>query len=334
MPAPLRTGGGHPAPGLVHSRPTAELWRRLARPFDSAEVSEALLGIPSRVIRELADAIISTGAEADALLKTLPALMRRLRMGSGNHVERGASGVRGPILWSETVAARSSSLGHDGVFVCSIPGRDYDVAENRALVAALRAVVASGERLTTSFGHDAGKDSVAAAARSNAELASRYLGHRALSQVGAGPGSRTRDRRSSISGRRAAGYEPAVALLEKLDEPFAPEELLPYCSRSTRLHHQLLVAAIEKLESGGRSLPALRTEADVMVVGPYVYVHPRGNRTGHPEVAVMHDDRLTIAFDPLGVGHESVPPGLIGDRRLVGVSNTEEVAELIGSSRG
>jgi len=297
-------------------------------------VSEALLGIPSRVIVELADAIISTGTEADALLKTLPALMRRLRMGSGNHVERGAAGVRGPILWSETVAARSSSLGHDGVFVCSIPGRDYDVAENRALVAALRAVVVSGERLATSFGRDAGDDAVAVAARSNAELASRYLGHRALSQVGVGQSSRTRDRRSAISGRRGAGYEPAVALLRKLEEPFAPEELMPYCSRSTRRHHQLLVAAIESLESGGRPLPALRTEADAMVVGPYVYVHPRGNRTGHPELAVLYDDRITIAFDPLGVGHETVPPGLLGKRRLVGVSNTEEVAALVRSSRG
>jgi len=321
-------------PGLVHSQPTVELWRRLARPFDSGEVSEALLGIPAHVIRELADAIVSTGPEADALLGALPALMRRLRMSSGNHVERGAAGVRGPILWGETIAARSSSFGHEGVFVCSIPGRDYDVAENRALVAALNAVIVSGERLTASFGDHAAEDPVAIAARSNSETAARYLSHRALSQVGTTDGKRSRFRRSLVTGRRGAGYEPAIALLERLDEPFAPEELMPYCSRSTRLHHELLVAAIESLESDGRSLPALRNEAKTMIVGPYVYVHPHGGRTGHPDIAVLHDNRITIALDPLGVGHASLPRSLVGDRSIVGLSNTEEIAELVVSTRG
>jgi len=330
---PFRTGGETPDPGLIHNRPTTELWRRLARPYDSAEVAEVLLGIPADVVGELADSIIATGPEAGILLDGLPSLMRRLNMGSNNHVERSASGVRGPILWSETVAAQSSSLGHSGVYVCSIAGRDYDIPENRVLVDALKTVVASGERLMGTFGKEPTHDPVVMRARHNTEVASRYLGHRALAQVGTGVLRHRRSRRSLAAGRHGSGYRPAVALLERAEEPFESEDLSPYCSRVTRTHHELLVAAIEALESCGQSVPPLRTEDGAMVIGPFLYIHPLSGRTGSPDMGVLHDDRITVALDPLRSGPDIVPDGLICGRRLVQASTTVEVAELILGTR-
>jgi len=292
-----------------------------------------MLGIPADVISELADSIVAAGPEAAAMLDAMPSLMRRLKVGSNSHLERSAAGVRGPILWAETVAARSSSLGHTGVYVCAIPGRDYDVAENRLLVEALRTVVASGERLLRSFGGGDAGDRVAVRARHHTEIAARYLGHRALAEVGAGNLRYRRSRRSVASGRRGSGYGPAVALLERAEEPFDPEDLMPFCNRATRSHHELLVAAIEALESRGDSVPCLRPEAGTLVVGPFVYVHPRGGRTGSPDIGVLYDDRTTVALDPLGVGAEMVPDDLVGGRRLLHVRTPVEVAELILEAR-
>jgi len=301
----------------------------LARPYDSAEVAETLLGIPAEVVGELADSIIATGSEAGILLDGLPKLMRRLIMGSNSHVERSASGVRGPILWAETVAAQSSSLGHSGVFVCSIAGRDYDVPENRVLVEALETVVASGERLTGSFGKEATEDPVAIRARHNTEVAARYLGHRALVQVGTGDIRHRRSRRSLATGRHGSAYRPAIALLERADEPFDAEDLAPYCSLTTRHQHQLLVAAIEALESCGQIIPPLRSEDGAMVIGPFLYIHPLSGRTGSPDLGVLHDDRITVALGPTNMGPSDVPDDLICGRRLVQASTTVEVAEVV-----
>jgi len=331
---PIRTGGHLPAPGLVHDRPTAELWRRLARPFDSGEVAESLLGIPADVVMELADSKVATGPEATAMLDAMPALMRRLKVGHNSHLERSASGVRGPILWAETVAARSSSFGHSGVYVCAIPGRDYDVDENRILADALRSLAASGERLLRSFDGNDYSDPVAQRARENTDTAMRYLGHSALAHVGEGRLKRRRSRSSVASGRRGSGYGPAVRFLDRAQEPFDPEDLMPFCDRATRSHHSLLVAAIEAIESQGDSVPGLRPEAGAIVVGPYLYVHPLGGRTGSPDVGLLYDDRIVIALDPLGVGGTTVMPDvLVGGRQLRHASTPVDVAVIILEDR-
>ncbi len=331
MAVSITTGPGPGEAGFAHCVPTEELWRRLARPFDVGEVAEVLLGIPADVITQLADVVISTGEEATVLLETMPTLLRRLRMGSNDSVERSASGVRGPVLWAETVAARSSSFGHTGVYVCSVPGRDYDVIENRLLVAALKTLVQAGGRVRALIGPEDDNDELASRALINIDMAAHYLGHRALAQVR--PSTRTgrRSLRSMASGRGAAAYRPAVALLEKAAEPLEAEELMPFCDRSTRMHHRLLLAAMDALESRGSRLPGLRTESGTLIVGPFDYVSPRPARDGSPRIALLRGRDLVIALDPARVGVGGVDAAQVGCRRLVSVSTPVEVTKVVNA---
>ena len=48
--------------------PTAELWRRLARPFDLAPTVEAMFGLSPDVVQQLAGVLTATCDEAEALL--------------------------------------------------------------------------------------------------------------------------------------------------------------------------------------------------------------------------------------------------------------------------
>ncbi len=317
--------------GLAPTFPTEELWRRLARPFDPGEVAEVLLGIPVDVTTQLADAVIATGDEATVLLEAMPTLLRRLRMGSNRHVERSASGIRGPVLWAATTAARSSSFGHPGVYVCCVPGRDYDVVENRVLVAALRTLVQAGHRVRALVGPEGVGDGLARRAVANTDLATSYLGHRAFALVQPAAPNGRRSLRSLASGRGSTAYRPALALLEKAAEPFEPEELMPFCERSTRPHHELLLAAIDALESQGPRLPALRAESGTLIVGPFDYVHPGGGRTGSPHIALLRGHDLVIALDPSRIGVGRVDIAQVDHRRLVSVSTPSEVAEAVNA---
>ena len=52
--------------------------------------------------------------------------------------------LRGPVLWSETMSARSSSAGLQDVYVCSPPQRAYAIPENQVLAAALVSIRDAG----------------------------------------------------------------------------------------------------------------------------------------------------------------------------------------------
>lgn len=316
------------------TEPTEKLWHRLARPFDSGEIGQVLLGIPAEAVHELADAAVCAGDEATALLDTMPRLIRRLRVGNSQRHERCVAGIKGPVLWAETAAARSSSLGNDGVFVCSIPGRDYDVAENRVLVSALKTIVGAGRRAHARWDPDHLIDPPSARMRANTDLAARYLTHRALAQVQ--PGARTHRRSLSaiVSGRNATIYRPAVDVLERAAEPLELTDLLSLCRPSCYSHHELLMAAVEAMEVEGRYLPGLRAESGSLIVGPYEYLHPGESRTGTPQIGILRNDKFLIALDPLRAGIDRLHHDLVGARVLDAVTTSKEMAEAIARQMG
>src|SRR5215211_5671254 len=100
------------------STATKALWERLRRPFDVVEMVDAVLGLSPNVARQLAGTMLATSPEAESLL---------VAMSTTSSPERCRGELRGPVLWSETMSARSSSSGNQDVFICSSPQRAYDI---------------------------------------------------------------------------------------------------------------------------------------------------------------------------------------------------------------
>jgi hypothetical protein len=270
---------------------TAELWERLARPFDPATTAEALFGLPSEVVAQLVGVLVATCDEAQALIDSMPSTLRKLKTSIGTNSERCVGELRGPVQWSETMAAQASSLGNTDVFVCASPHRAYDIEQNQVLVAALRAVVAAGHASESPEEHVEGDDGLDRA-RDNARSARRYLDHRALNQVRLDGKPSRRALNRTRGGKSNQIYGPALAMLARVEDPITLAELMPYCDRRTRWQHELVARVIHELESRGLRMPALRAESGSLFAGPVEYRHPRRRGDRHHLHGVIIGDLL------------------------------------------
>lgn len=253
---------------------TAELWRRLSRPFDLGPTVDALLGLSPDVVEQLAAVLVATCDEAEALISGMPRTLRNLKTGIGTNHERCYGEMRGPVQWSATFAAQGSSLGNKDVYVCASPRRAYDIEENQVLVGALRAVADAGSNVEK-VDEDSYEDDGLRRARANARLARRYLDHRSLEGIQLDGSPSRRAIKRTRGGKHVGSYRAALAMLDRVGEPLSLEELAPFCDRRTRVQHGLLVALIDELESRGLRVPALRAESGSLFAGPVEYIHPR-----------------------------------------------------------
>ncbi|MEQ8841432.1 MAG: hypothetical protein RIB98_10645 [Acidimicrobiales bacterium] len=253
---------------------TAELWSRLARPFDMGHTVDALLGLSTDVVEQLVGVLVATCDEAETLLHGMPKILRTLKTSVGSNNERCIGELRGPVQWSETLAAQASSLGNRDVFVCSSTRRAYDIEENQVLVGALQAVARAGAGVDI-VSHDSYEDEGLRRARHNAKVARRYLDHRTLEAIEVKGRPSPRAIKRTRSGKTSAAYRPALAMLERVNEPLSLDELSPYCDRRTRVQHGVLIGVVEELESRGMRVPALRAEGGSLFAGPVEFIHPR-----------------------------------------------------------
>jgi hypothetical protein len=254
--------------------PTHAIWSRLRRPFDTPEVVDAALGLSEDVIDQLIGSRIASGDGAERLLARMPVVSRALSTAIRKRPERCMGELRGPVLWSETMAARGASAAAPDVFVCAVPRRHYDTDENRILVAALVAIRDAG-RATEVLPADAYDDEVLRRARANGHRAERWLHSQHLQSVPRTKPS-PREIRRVRAGSRKGTYTPAVRLLEEAYEPLSADDLLPLCDRRTRAQHEAIIGLVERMEAKGVQVPKLRARDGVLFsAGRFEYRHPR-----------------------------------------------------------
>lgn len=233
---------------MINNAATVELWTRLVRPFDAAAALEAMSGLYSSTARQVVGTIIATSTEADALLDHMNETVRSLAIATTSSPTHCNGEVRGPILWSETMAARSSSPGAGNVFICASPVKAYDTDENRVLRHALSKVRLAARDADNSA-MPVLDDDVIRRARHNGARAIRALEHRTLASVSKHKPT-GRAVQKARTGVRARTYQPAVALLERVASPITGEEVAEFCDDHTRRQHGLLLALADRLKFG------------------------------------------------------------------------------------
>lgn len=224
---------------------TLELWERLIRPFDPTGAVEAVTGVHPTAARQMTGTRLATSSEADQLLDRMHEIVRSLAVATTSSPSRSVGEVRGPVLWSETSAARAASPGAGNVYICASPVKAYDTDENHVLVYAL-ASIRDAARAADPTGHSHGDDELIRRARYNGTRAIRALEHRTLTSV------RTRRPtpravQKARTGLRARHYRAAVAVLERAIDPIEGRFVAARCDERTRGRHGLFLAVADRL---------------------------------------------------------------------------------------
>ncbi|MET0729240.1 MAG: hypothetical protein ABWZ76_13175 [Acidimicrobiales bacterium] len=254
-----------------------EVLGRLARPYDAVKVTGALLGVPPRSARQVVGALMATATEVDELLEAMPRILRSMSIATTDRPERCYGELRGPVLWSETMSARSASAGDPGLFVCATTTKAYDTDENRVLKAALDAIRQAGADAEHGGGGHVDDDLVRHA-RQNGHRAGHLLEHRTLSGV---PVTRITGRVLSRTrgGSRRTTYRPAVEVLRRGGEAATGEQLAARADEPTRAQVQLLAEVLAQAAPRLGRTP-LRVARGGLVAGPVAYDHPAGVTVG------------------------------------------------------
>lgn len=257
--------------GIEPDTGTGTVLRRLGRPYDPQRAVAALLGLSNRVTRQMIGVLLATSTEAENLLEAMPHIVRSLAIATTDQPERCYGELRGPVLWSETMSARSASAGDPGLFVCATTTKAYDTDENRVLKSALHAVFAAGQAAEHTY--QPVVQDVVKRARHNGQSAARLLDHQTLAAVPVARLTRRALRRTRAGSRRTT-YRPALDLLRRSAEPMSAEHLLALADPRTRAQHDLLAVTLQHLEEVMGVSPVLRTARGSLVAGPLTYHHP------------------------------------------------------------
>jgi hypothetical protein len=247
------------------SEATIELWNRLERPFDPIDAVEALTGLHRTAARRFVGARLATCREADHLLDSMHEIVRSLAVATASNPTRTEGEVRGPVLWSETIAARAASPGAGNVFICASPVKAYDTDENQVLVHAL-AAIRDAAHAADPTGHSQGDDEVIRRARHNGTRAIRALDHRTLASVlHRRPSARAVQK--ARAGLRARNYRAAVDVIDRGVDPVDASAVIEQCDELTLRQHGLFLALADRLGE-----PTVRVVGPTLQAGPLRWV--------------------------------------------------------------
>ena len=223
---------------------TARLWRRRARGSHAIAYAAALIGDDIATLTDAVSISLAASEEASRLLDGMELRIRTLPTTVETHPERCIYSVRGPILWSETLTARSSAAGED-VFVCSTTARSFDTVENRILASALDAIARAGRALRGPTG-DKVKGTEAERIAGIAAEAASWRAHPRLEGVKGGRLS-SRDMARLRGGHRMSRMAPVLAVRARVAEPFVAEDLEGLADPWTRAYHRHVVTVLDAL---------------------------------------------------------------------------------------
>ncbi|HEX9683635.1 MAG TPA: hypothetical protein VGA13_11170 [Acidimicrobiales bacterium] len=268
----------------------------MASPIEPLATVEAILGLPRAGVILLSGALLATSNEAEHLLATMGDLTRRMAVSTKQQATRTVGQIRGPILWSETVAARASSLGDEGVFVCQATARAYDTSENRVLAHSLSLL----QKAAHDVEHNRATgqlNEVITLIRHVGDRAVRALDHRTLMEVPRGRPT-MRDVQRTRAGIRRRSYQPALAVLDRAATPFIAGDIVAVCDDRSRRWLQLLADVLAAADHRRLDLARLRAQSGVIFTGPVSFRHP-GHRGLSTQLAgvVVGDVRLVPGGD-------------------------------------
>ena len=314
---------------LRESSPLELLWERMAQPVNPWAASEALLGMSNGAAQLLAAILLLASSEAEALFAAMPSLSRSLSIQTVGRSEQTSGELRGPILWSETIAARSASAGNPHAFVYTRADRAYDTSENRILVSALRALVRAGRTVDTGALRERDSD-LARLVNTRSMLAHRWLEHRPFS--GVADRIAPRDRQRTRAGNKHRQYQVAIDLLDRHAVPLAPEDLALVVDPSTQAQLTAVSALVEGASGRGINLPHLVVHNGAVEGGPILFIHRRSRRARAEGRSGLHlaGRPVDVSADVAGrmVEVEATPPGA-GHLRYDGPAS---VAALFGAA--
>lgn len=240
--------------------------------MDTPSAIEALIGMPSQTARHLVSASVAGSDEAVSLLEAMPGMIRNLSISTVSVPERTVGEIRGPIMWSETLAARAASAGDPDVFVSATHARAYDTPENRVLASALALIAKGGKNVDRLRRTGREEPALFARARHNGDVAQRFLDHRALSGVRSDQVSRRAVARLHHDNRRRS-YRPVVAMLQRAADPLDVATLRTFCDDTTTAEHDLLIGVVDQLGRRGVRLPPFLVADHALEAGPVRYCH-------------------------------------------------------------
>jgi hypothetical protein len=257
---------------------TAGLLERLHPHYDRNAAVHAFTGLEKKAVRyALAEELLSS-AEAERLLDAVPGILRMARSDQRNRIERVSGELRGQVAWIETLAARAAAGFPPDLFVCSVPYRNYDVAENRVLRAGLSQLVAAARDLAL-LAASAFSSPRREEAERRGRLARSHATHRSLADVSTagGPKALAVARRS----KKRSLYEPAIAFAEASTKLLEPT-IASLCDRRTRYQHDVLLTVVEAIETHGFPV-TFCPENGELIATSLRYRHPgaRGSDGAH-----------------------------------------------------
>jgi hypothetical protein len=274
------------------------LWRRLASPVDPIAAADVLVGLRPANARQLLAVALAASPEADNLCEALPHVLRSLSISTTQRIVRCDGEIRGPVLWSATMAARSASPGAGGVFICASAIRAFDTDENRVLVAALGRIVRAARAADSPVvGSHKPPSYDLRRAKLNGDRARRALDNRSLKSVARGPvDGRTVFR--ARTGAKAAVYRTAIELLQRSWAEVGAEDLAPFVDERTYVEHHLAADVLDLLELRGEPIGPLKLVDGMVVGGRFAYGHP-GRDGGDRRAGILVEDRTITSLTQL-----------------------------------
>jgi hypothetical protein len=251
--------------------PSEAIWELIDYPFRPIEAVRAMFGLSPGAARYVIARDLLNSDECHRLLEAGPELIRYMSNNLGFRELRVVGAVLGQIQWHSTITARAAEGFPDDLFICDVPYRNFDVAENQLFKFALKGLTDAGQDLTT-FSGGSFHDDRTSQALDRARRAKNYLELRPFDGVKPmhDPATIRRTRRS----QNQRVYGPVLDFIPRTVRPLSQWTLTHLGDRRTSQQHKMILAVLATLRREGIKVRPVAADRGLLVAGPMEYRHP------------------------------------------------------------